>query len=345
LLQWSKGHRRSALDGYGELLIDYPHDSLALCVTHALDFRFGQRELLRDRVAQVLPDWHAGIPHFGYVLAMYAFGLEETGDHTAAETVARQSLEITPDNAAAMHVIAHVLEMQGRTDDGIEFLESTRATWQANPGFAIHNAWHLALFWLDRDAIDHATGIYDQMLRPSRSSPTSALVDASALLWRLELRGVNVATRWRALARLWRRKPLRGGRSFNLVHATTAFVGAHQDRRARCIVGLLRSDSETRSANEADELALAIPFCEALLAFGRRDYGSAVERIGVVRMQAERCGGSIAQCDLIHLTFIEAALRSRSGHLAKVLAAERTARKPLSLLNQWLYARAVVSAY
>jgi hypothetical protein len=59
-----------------------------------------------------------------------------------------------------------------------------------------------------------------------------------------------------------------------------------------------------------------------------------------VRARAERCGGSVAQCDVIHLTLLEAALRGRRARLAQALAAERTARKPGSRLDRWLFARA-----
>ena len=71
----------------------------------------------------------------------------------------------------------------------------------------------------------------------------------------------------------------------------------------------------------------------------RGAYSTTIERIGAVRAIAARCGGSVAQCDLIHLTLIEAALRNRSMRLAQALAAERAARKPESLLNRWLFAR------
>jgi hypothetical protein len=54
---------------------------------------------------------------------------------------------------------------------------------------------------------------------------------------------------------------------------------------------------------------------------------------------AHRCGGSLAQCDIVHLTFTEAALRARKPHLASVLVAERAAQKPTSRLNARLQAR------
>jgi len=58
-----------------------------------------------------------------------------------------------------------------------------------------------------------------------------------------------------------------------------------------------------------------------------------------VRHIAHRCGGSLAQCDLIHLTFTEAALRARRARLARALVAERTAQKPASRLNHLLRER------
>src|SRR5262245_29445447 len=190
---WLDGDARLALERYGELVIDYPRDSLALQVAHVLDFRLGQREMLRDRVAQVLPHWEAGVPGFGYVLGMYAFGLEEAGDYARAEATARRALEFEPDNAAAIHVIAHVMEMCGRAREGIAWLESTRETWAANTGFANHIGWHLTLFHIELGATDTALAIYDQMLAPRPTSPTTALVDASALLWRPGLRGFDLA--------------------------------------------------------------------------------------------------------------------------------------------------------
>ncbi|MGB8681119.1 MAG: hypothetical protein WCD59_25945, partial [Pseudolabrys sp.] len=66
------------------------------------------------------------------------------------------------------------------------------------------------------------------------------------------------------------------------------------------------------------------PLCKALLAFSYGDYAACVELLVRVRHVAHRCGGSLAQCDLIHLTVTEAALRARNGNLARALVAERT---------------------
>ena len=122
---------------------------------------------------------------------MHAFGLEETGDYDRAMAAAQRSLELVPDNAAAIHVIAHVLEMKGPPEQGIAWLRKTQPIWVANAGFRIHLAWHLALFQLDADAAADALATYDNLIAPQLDGGNSGLVDASALLWRLQLRGTG----------------------------------------------------------------------------------------------------------------------------------------------------------
>jgi len=84
---------------------------------------------------------------------------------------------------------------------------------------------------------------------------------------------------------------------------------------------------------------LMVRLCEALLIFAQGDYVGCVERLGRVRHIADRCGGSLAQCDLIQLTIVEAALRANKANLARSLVAERMAHKPSSRLNRRLYQR------
>lgn len=341
---WNAGDFRGALGHYERLLAEHPDDDLALHMALALDFRFGRREMLRDRVARVLPHWQPAMPAYGRVLAMYAFGLEETGDYARAEAIAHASLEHAPDNAPAMHVVAHVMEMQGRAREGIDWLEARRASWVSNAGYGMHLAWHLALLHLDNDDAASALGIYDTLLQPTSTSTTPALVDATALLWRLALRGIPLQPRARQLARCWKRKPLSGMRTFNLVHAATAFAAAGRHRLVKRVVALLRTDAPTRAVNEPDDLALSTAVCAAIQAFARGDFDRCVEQITQIRADAARCGGSVAQCDLIDLTLIEAALRAHRVRLARSLAQERTTRKPRSRLNRWLFARAAAAS-
>jgi tetratricopeptide (TPR) repeat protein len=338
--QWLDGKVARAARLYGALLRDYPRDRLALLVAHGLDFRLGWRRMLRNRIARVLPHWDTRHHEFGYVLGMHAFGLEETGNYDRALVEAQRSLELVPDNAAAIHVIAHVIEMRGPPDQGIAWLRKTQPIWVGNAGYRIHLAWHLALFQLDADATADALSTYDDLIAPLLDGGNSGLVDASALLWRLQLRGTGSQWRWRDVTDLWLRRRTIGNRAFDLVHAVMALAASKQGARASQLAKRLKDDTTLRARSGAEELALAGPLAAAIMSFSLGDYDGAVASISTIRAAANRCGGSVAQCDLIHLTLLEAALRGHRKRLARTLAAERAVRKPASRLNRWLKARA-----
>jgi predicted HD phosphohydrolase len=75
------------------------------------------------------------------------------------------------------------------------------------------------------------------------------------------------------------------------------------------------------------------------MAFGQRDYEGAAATLHDLRHLAKRCGGSQAQCDLLHLTLLESALRCGHTSMARSLVAERIASRPHSVFNRHLMAR------
>ena len=336
---WLKGDSRLAAERYGAIVNDWPRDILALVVAHAFDFRLGQRRMLRDRIAQVLPAWDTAARGYASVLSMYAFGLEENGEYDRAARVARSALALDPRHPAAIHVIAHVLEMQGRTREGLAFLAATEPAWGEGTGFSVHLAWHRALFHLDAIDPRSALAVYDAQIVKPGASDMNVLADASALLWRLQLRNIEVGARWRDLADRWEKQSFTGVRPFYAVHAMMAFAAAGRTVAAARVFKSVPHIDASGGLPSVPEEALAAPFCEALLAFARSDYSTSVEWLEQVRHIADRCGGSLAQCDLIHLTFTEAAFRARKERLARVLVAERAAQKPASRLNQLLQQR------
>ena len=91
-----------AAERYGAILKDWPRDILALAVAHSFDFRLGRRRMLRDRVAQVLPEWDAAASKLCEpFLRCLPFGLEENGQYRRAETMARRALAIDPPTTRA----------------------------------------------------------------------------------------------------------------------------------------------------------------------------------------------------------------------------------------------------
>ena len=337
--RWIEGDVAGAVGLYGEILRDHPRDRLALLAAHGLDFRLGHREMLRDRVAAVLPHWSEADVQYGYILGMHAFGLEENGDYDGALASAHGSLALVPDNAAAIHVIAHVLEMRGPPEKGIAWLRQTEPVWTANPGFRVHLAWHFALYQLDAHAAHAALATYDERIAPHLDDGTASLIDASALLWRLALCDAGSQKRWREVTQRWLSRDIIN-RAFELLHAVMALVASKHHAQARKVARRLREDASLRRRSSPEELALAELLVGAFIAFGRGDYDAVVESTSTIRSAAYRCGGSIAQCDVIHLTLLEAALRGRQQRLARTLAAERMLRKPASRLNRWLRERA-----
>jgi hypothetical protein len=243
-----------------------------------------------------------------------------------------------PRHPGAIHVIAHVMEMQGRAQEGLAFLAETESAWLKGTDFSTHLAWHRALFHLDMDNPEAALAVYDSQIGNGCAAGISVLADASSLLWRLQLRNIDVGGRWNALADRWETQTLAGARPFYVVHAMMAFSAAGRRVAAARVFTALR-ETGTINASLRPEEALALPLSEALLAFARSDFSACVDWLTRVRHLADRCGGSLAQCDIVHLTFTEAALRAHKNRLACTLVAERATRKPTSQLNRLLQLR------
>jgi tetratricopeptide (TPR) repeat protein len=283
------------------------------------------------------------VPGYSYVLGMYAFGLEECNQYPEAEATARRALDLEPKDGWAVHAATHVMEMQGRIDEGIAWLTSREADWAPGNTFAFHNYWHLALFHLDQERPADALAIYDGVLHREPPDPAMLLIDATALLWRLHLDGVDLGSRAGALADNWagRLEVERGYYAFNDAHAMMAFAMAGREvEAARLVDDLEWTIARATGVNRAMTLEVGRPVCAALHAFGRGDHARAIEELVAVRDGAWRFGGSHAQRDVLTLTLIEAALRGGQPAIARHYLGERLTSKPASRWARRLLQRA-----
>jgi tetratricopeptide (TPR) repeat protein len=338
---WLEGDFAGSIQRYGDILLDHPHDLLALQVAHVGDFFLGSSSMLRDRVAQVLPMWDTSMPGYGYVLGMYAFGLEETALYSRAEDIGRRALDINRRDAWAVHAVTHVMEMQGRLRDGMDWLASRESDWSVNNGFAFHNWWHLGLFHLEAGNYARALELYDQRIRPTPSEAPLEMIDATALLWRLELRSANVGDRWQKLAASWEPLAEHSYYSFNDAHAVMAFAAAGRAELAQRTIAAMERKTAGTDTNAMMTRDVGLPLARGVAAFAAGRYGDAIALLQPIRAIANRFGGSHAQRDVIHLTLVEAALRARNSRLARALIAERTQLKPSSPFNWQLTARSM----
>jgi hypothetical protein len=311
-----------------DLSIRHPHDLLALQVGHQIDFFTGQSRMLRDRIARVESLWQPGTPGRHAVLSMLAFGLEETADYARAEALGRSSVELEPRDGWGWHAVAHVLEMQNRRRDGIAWLTQDTPSWSEGSFFAGHNWWHLALFHLGLDQIDETMALLDQRVLGSASPLVLDMIDASALLWRLQLRGVKVGDRWDALASRWADVSAASTYAFNDLHAMMAFVGA--DRMGDA-ARLLDAQAQALAAGDDNVGFLqdvGLGATQAIHHFALGRHAEAAELLRQVRPVAARFGGSHAQRDVLDLTLIAAAERAGDAPLADALRRERAIARP-----------------
>jgi len=273
------------------------------------------------------------------MLGMHAFGLEETGDYIAAEVAGRTAVALNARDSWAQHAVAHVMEMQGRQQEGITWMNGNTEGWSRDSFFAVHNWWHVALYHLELGEIDEALAIFDGPVYGSHSRVILDMVDASAMLWRLQLRGIDVGDRWQPLVEAWELVDA-GKYAFNDVHAVLAFVGAGRADRVQRVIEAQEAAMAAASDNATFTREVGRPVVLALKAFGNGCYAECVRLLRPVRNSAHRFGGSHAQRDLLDLTLIEAALRDGQPGLASALAAERAAVRPLSPLAKLFLVRA-----
>lgn len=326
-----EGRWRAAGRVLEDLSVDYPLDGLALQAGHSIDFFTGDSRMLRDRVARVLPSWDKTVPGYHATLGMYAFGLEETGDYARAESAGRLSVELEPRDGWGQHAVAHVMEMQNRRRDGIAWMRRNPEAWSRESFFAGHNWWHLALFHLGLDEVDEVLALFDGPIYGKKSNVLLEMVDASALLWRLHLRGVNVESRFQILADKWTPFADAGNYAFNDFHAMIAFVSANRTAEARAVLEAQRAAIAADGDNADFTREVGHPAALAIKAFADGNYAETVRLLRPIRSYAHRFGGSHAQRDLIDLTIIEAAARSGQERLARALRVERSQVKGESL--------------
>ena len=191
--------------------------------------------------------------------------------------------------------------------------------------FAVHNAWHLALFHLGLDQIDEVLALVDERILAARRRSCSTWSTRRRCCGACSCAASMSATAGRRWPIAGRRMPRPGNYAFNDMHAMMAFACAGRDElvRGSCWRHAARGAARARTTTPASCATSATtrrgpcrPSCTGGMA-------SAVALLRPLRSRAHRFGGSHAQRDLIDLTLIEAAARDGQQRLADALRAER----------------------
>lgn len=325
--RWAAGDMTGAGDMLSEISVEYPRDLLALSVGHQIDFFTGNVVNLRDRIGRALDGWHADDRQLGFVHGMYAFGLEECNLYQQSEEAGQGAVEQNPDDVWGIHAVVHTYEMAGQVPEGVRFMRSREADWTAGNFLNVHNSWHYALYLLQGEDADGALTVYDRVLHHEGSQDIALeLLDATALLWRMQLEGISVGDRWQPLAGAWARLLAPGFYPFNDMHAVMAFIGNGELDRAETAVKMM-----TKVAAQGNPVStgwkmtaeVGLPVCRAMVHFGRGEYDSVIRELLPIRSRVHTFGGSHAQRDAVERTLLEAAIRAGRMELASALVSER----------------------
>jgi tetratricopeptide (TPR) repeat protein len=329
------GARAAAVAVLDRHLMRYPFDLPAHQCAALLDGFLGRFHWVRDRSARALPLWSRDRPNYGSMLAFHAFGLEEAGDYARAEDESRAAAELEPLSFWPHHTVSHVMEMTGRPEDGLGWMAARENLWSTpqHPN-QVHIWWHKALFHVELGQYDAALALYDGPIRATQRRLGVSLTNASALLWRLDMLGSDVADRWGDLTALWDGHADGKCLVFADIHAAMAEL---RSGSAGLVERRLTAMRETAASNaEAAGIyrTVGIPVIEGLAAFHRGAYDHAVAALLPVRVELWQIGGSHAQRDVVDWTLTEAAARANLRDVALALAHERLATRPRSTPNR-----------
>jgi tetratricopeptide (TPR) repeat protein len=311
---WCDGELERTCEILDGILKDHPRDFLALKLANYLYFYMGDAANVRDGPARALPHWDESTPGYGHLLALHAFGLEESGAYAAAERAGRRATEINPADPWAVHAVAHVMEMQDRTAEGATWIESLASHWDTANFFRFHIWWHLALMHWGAGRPEEALRLYDANVWADGSSENLSLCNDISLLARLELAGVDVGDRWNAAAKVVRDQA--GG-------SVMAFVDAHYALALGTVPAL---EDHGTTARVHSTVGRAV--CDGVVAWRGRDYTRAVEMLAPVRADLRKLGGSHAQRDLFVLILLDAATKTGNRTLSNMVRKERAALRP-----------------
>jgi hypothetical protein len=323
---WIGGDMAAVRRAWEDILLDAPRDLATIKLLQFHHFWRGEADGMRDTVARTLHAWSPDVPGHPFVLGMLAFGFEECGDYAASERTGREAAERDPADAWAIHAVAHTLEMQGRTADGIAWLTETEPGWAPCNNFAYHLWWHRALYHLERGETDAVFDLYDSGIRADRTEFAPDLANGTALLWRLELLGVDVGDRWDELAVRSAAHARDAASPFFETQYVMALAATGRAADTAAVLETLRGAMPRDDAHAIRAAEVALALAEAMVAFRAGDWDGCVDRMLPVRYEAVLIGGSHAQRDVFDQTLVTAALRGSRPALARALVAERKAR-------------------
>lgn len=321
---WIDGKQSAAIHEMELVLQNWPHDPLAMKLSHAIRFMLGDLKGMRTSLENII-HVYKGHKAEGYFNGCYAFTLEETGEYTLAEKRGRTALELAPDDSWGLHAVSHVFDMTGRAKEGLDWLTGKEAAWEHCNNFRYHVWWHIALMHLDLGNFERVLELYDEHIRNDKTDDYRDISNATSVLLRLEFEGVNVGDRWEELSELSSTRTQDNCVAFADLHYMMALCGANDKDNSSALLSSMGSVSETRHHCEFVNAIKhpGILAATGLEAYRDHDFVTAYQCLAKAMPVMQEIGGSHAQRDIFDRLGIEAAFRAGLSKEASALMRER----------------------
>ncbi len=283
LTAWVEGELDRAIALWESILRTHPHDVVAFRLAHFVNFWLGRPQEMVASVERVMPAWSERIPGYTSILACRCFAHEEAGNYLAAEPSGRRAIELDPGDLWAAHAVAHVMEMQGRRSEGIQWLTTLAPNWEGSHNLQHHLWWHCALFKLEHGDHSAVLDLYDTRFRnlaaPLTVNSPDVYIDvqnAAAMLFRLQRLGIDVGNRWEELADKAEARIGDCLSAFTLPHWLMALTATGRIAAAERMIEAMRTFANGRGTVPPIVRDYALPIAEAQLAHAAGRHAEAV---------------------------------------------------------------------
>lgn len=333
---WIRGDLDRAIGIWEQILDENPTDVLALRLHHFNAFWLGRPAAMAREVEEAFPRWGADLPGWGTLLACRCFAHEELGNYTLAEASGRDAIDFDKGDLWAAHAVAHILEMQGRTGEGIDWLAGLEPYWEGANNLKHHLWWHRGLYHFERGEFDTVLELYDRHFRNLSSPLTQAQPDlyidiqnAASMLFRLELRGVDVKDRWAEIADKAEDRIGDCLSPFTLPHWMMALAATRRFEAGGRMLEAMQKYGTGTTINARMVRDYARPISEALLLRARGDPASACRVMRPAIGGMFRLGGSHAQQDVLEQLFLDCAVAAGTNDDVTLILERVAGRHPI----------------
>ena len=328
----------ASLEAVREHAAAYPRDavplSFALGVYGLLgfggftDFVDRQVALLESVASAWGDDW--------WYLAALGWAQVEAGRAELGIPMLDRALELTPENANAVHGRTHGYYEQGGAEEGEAFIGTWLPSYDRSAPLHGHLGWHQALFALQRGDAERAVSVYLASVSPNTSEalPMFTMIDCAAFAMRCALYGHPLpADELSAVAAFAERHFPKPGVPFVNVHKalTQALAG-----RPGALAGWNTAVDEALRLGRQTSGPIVADVCRAVSAFAEGRFGEAASCLEGVLLDLPRLGGSGAQRDVfIDLAIVAHRLADNAG-AAEAMARRRWRARAGHLDERWL---------